>query len=213
VGRWKKRRAVRKLCVQVEAEIEQSVNPLIDAVVAIEGAGCERMQRVGVPAARMMRNLWIGWSRAGKPHASRQAMRRAQRLARGTPMEIQLLAEARPKAAIGRKGWQWRIALPFAASALVGLAHMFSGPASESDRSISNYNNYGPPPIHYTAPKLFEPQPTNTDVQPPALNESLLEKQLDENLPKPPQADQSPFSETPLTFDRFANQNGNQQKQ
>ena len=82
-------------CRAAAAEVKGSVEPLISALADLAGAGSERMQRLGVPAARMYRNLGLGWQWAKQYHLSELALKRGLQLSVGTPMADKIAADLR----------------------------------------------------------------------------------------------------------------------
>jgi hypothetical protein len=81
------------VCKQAAREFDRFIEPLLTALTQIEGTRSERMRRVAGPAARLQRNLWVGWAKAGRRMKSRNAMRYAVHLADGTPAANTLRTE------------------------------------------------------------------------------------------------------------------------
>jgi hypothetical protein len=165
--------ANRALCQSAGQEIAEAVEPLLDLLKTTAGAESDRMQRAASSAARMMRNLGLGWDWSKRYKDADRVFRRGRELADGTPMGDKISADLRslwprlkasqPKFLSSTRDssssrWLW-VAVVIFVSALRGLMN------SPTPRTV--VPSY--PSINYRAP--YQPY-----HQPPIAHPSLSDR-------------------------------------
>jgi len=180
----------RRICGKADEEVARSITPLLHALLLDELGGSERIRRVSLPAARMLRNLGNGWVRGNNlPHA-KKILLRAKALVEGTAYTRQLDADLdnvkqQTPGFFGARGdrsySQWWLLPIFLVFSLIVL---FNANSTDTAVPVSPYSN--PQEVRQIQQQL---NLNNTDVR-PSRNPTLPDLQ-----PRPPGTGSPPSSD------------------